>query len=207
MKIAIANQKGGTGKTTVCITFEHYLRSKNLISLNIDFDIQLSWYNSWLSATTEGEEQETVVSPADLNKSKSILQQIKDYPGIVLFDLAGSIANNNLSHVLHECDLILCPFQYEAKSFASTLTFLTLLEQMHVQASIVTIPNMVQSNVSYGIKEQVQAEFKKYATIAPEIKHWVDMQRINYTNINKRVIENTTPTFDFISENFLLNIK
>lgn len=199
MKIGFGNQKGGVGKTTLALLYAHYLLGKGHKPLCVDFDIQYSLYSKWLAANTVlTEEPDIHVLKCELDEVEDIMDALDGADGIKLFDMPGSLENQKLQILLERLDIIICPFLYEPISFESTLIFVEILKKLNVGAKIIFVPNMVKSNVKYEIIENVTSELRNFGTIAPPIKDWIDMQRIDFFSIPLKVENNTNDTFDRI---------
>lgn len=207
MNIGFVNQKGGVGKTTLALLFSDYLKQNEELHMCLDFDIQGSLYGKWSAANTVlSEEPPVSVIKCNLEDVEIILEELSSYDEYKIYDLPGSLDNPKVQDLLEAMDLIICPFLYEQSSFESTLIFAQIIADLKMKAKIIFVPNLVKANVRYDIVENVQKELSPYGKTAPQIKDWVDMQRLDYFNISMKQRDNVRNTFDFV-RNFYLLIK
>ena len=205
MKIGFVNQKGGVGKTTLALMFSHYLEDNVSTPLCLDFDPQSSLYYKWESACRVlSEHPELTVLNCDLEELDEIIEIADSTNGPLLFDLPGSLDHPKIHRLIFNLDLLICPFVYDAISFESTLVFASILKELRFPGEIVFIPNMVKSNVRYDIKTNVDQELRAFGSIAPEVKDWVDMQRLEFFANTKKSQSNVEKTFAFIISKYRL---
>lgn len=185
MVIAIANQKGGVGKTTLAITFSNYLVSKNEDILVIDFDFQNSFSGMWKDEK-EGYDNEPPyeVIEQELSNAKNVVEMISDAKdGTVILDLPGKLDDDNLLPIFGITETVLIPFSYDKLSFESTLFFVQLVNHINKDAKLIFVPNRIKSSVKYRTKEQVDEILSKYGKIISVIPDKICMQRLStYSN-------------------------
>ena len=126
-KVVFANQKGGVGKSTLCILFANYLSYKKKQVCVIDTDLQktIHMQRKKDAAAYEGVEEPYSVQDFDVTDPE-IMQQLMDsasqVDGFVLFDSPGNVSEDGLVPMFAEADYIVCPYEYEAKSLDSAGT-------------------------------------------------------------------------------------
>ena len=207
-----ANQKGGVGKTTLCTLFANYLVAKNIPVLVIDCDGQQTIFEKRkVDIKKYGEDAFSYnIQPfniANVDKVKAMMSNVRQMDGVILIDSPGHLAQQGLIPLFANADYIVCPYQYEATSVNSTVTFTVFIKRLEekikeMRCSIFCVPNKFDSRV--GKKEelelwkQTEEAFAKHGINAPRIKMKADLQRYNTVAINDTVKEDLYPTFDFI---------
>ena len=90
LKIVFANQKGGVGKTTLCMLFANYLASKNKPVCVIDTDLQKTIFTQREDDLKEnGEEVEIpyvvqAFSLKDPENVRQLMESVEETPGYFL---------------------------------------------------------------------------------------------------------------------------
>lgn len=202
MNIVVANQKGGVGKTTICILLANYfayLQKKETVC--IDFDPQGSLYYKY-------KEDESIYSDKlgypvikkDLNQSRPLLQRLADSDnnGIVIIDTPGSFDNDNVIPIFQSADLIICPFSYEQTTFESTYVFVKVIKRLNIKADIIFIPNRLKTNVKYSLIESVNKILEQFGTITSEIDDLITFQRLSLSKYEDGHLIKTCKIFDNI---------
>lgn len=213
--IVFGNQKGGVGKTTLCTLFANYLASKKLPVLVIDCDGQQTIYEKRQADIKKyGNDAFSyniqAFSIADADKVKMLMQNLRKMDGIILIDSPGNLAQQGLIPLFANADYIVCPYQYEATSINSTVTFTVFIKKLQtriksMQSQIFFVPNRYDSRV--GRKEELELwkrteeAFGSQGINAPKVKMKADLQRYNTISIYEAVKEHIYPTFDFIYSN------
>lgn len=200
MRIVFGNQKGGVGKSTLCIMLANYATMiKNKVVLIMDMDFQKSIdERRQEDKTVHNGEMPYEVLPIETTDYGHFAEQLKDVDDIVMIDLPGKIDDESLVPILKDADYIVCPFDYEKSVFISTLTFARLVKYFDNKKQIFFVPNRIKQSINYDIKEKVDAELAKLGTVTKPITDRVTLKRINTYEINdeqKRVVEDV---FDFI---------
>lgn len=207
-----ANQKGGVGKTTLCTLFANYLVSKKIPVLVIDCDGQQTIFEKrQVDIKKYGEDAFNyniqAFNIADVDKVKAMMNNVRQMDGVILIDSPGHLAQQGLIPLFANADYIVCPYQYEATSVNSTVTFTVFIKRLEeriktMKCSIFFVPNKFDSRV--GKKEelelwqQTEDAFAKHGINTPRIKMKADLQRYNTVAINDAVKGDLYPTFDFI---------
>ena len=216
MIITFATQKGGTGKTTLAITFANYISAISKRKINVsDFDYQKSFYQKWkedelldlpklYEVEIIGDEVEQPFS--DFEK----ILDLKDNDDINLFDLAGTL-DAKYSDLLIYSDFIIIPFEYSDVSAKSTLVFVNFLGMLESQAERVFIRSKYDKGYKYLNQEGMDAEITKYGTLikSPVFKRNC-LQTINTRQLNyeqKYAVRNSfNELITYINENLDTNI-
>lgn len=209
MKIIIANQKGGAGKTTHCILFSNYLvLEKKEEILVLDMDFQSTIKGIW------DEDQQNYdnkylyeVLDIELEESSGIMEKLKNVDGHVVIDLPGKMDDESLVPVFESADLVICPFAYDKKSYKATHIFAQVVKHLNASLPIVFLPNRLKAGVKYETKEQSNKELAEYGTIAPEISDKVAFQRIDTLTISNDIKDQTNQAYDFIYNNYIKKVK
>ncbi len=124
--IAVANQKGGTGKTTTAVHLTYYLAvEKKHSALLIDADSQNS-SSQWLYNL------QTVIPNQAINDKNKLFEEIpqlaKKYEYIIVDGPAGSLAGENKA-IMARADLVIVPIQPKVLDLSSTLKAVMLINQ------------------------------------------------------------------------------
>lgn len=127
--IVFANQKGGVGKTTLCTLFANYLSQKDIPVLVIDCDNQQTIFEKRQLDIKKMSEDAFAYNVQNFNisnaeKAKILMDKAKTIGGAVLIDTPGNLAQQGLIQIFAQADYIICPYQYEATSVNSTITFI-----------------------------------------------------------------------------------
>lgn len=134
-KIIFANQKGGVGKSTLCILFANYLAWKKQDVCVIDTDLQktIKMQRRKDMELYEGQEEPYVVQDFDVQDPET-MQQLMDSAsnteGYVLFDSPGNVSEDGLVPMFTNADFIVCPYEYEEKTLDSTGTFVQVINAL-----------------------------------------------------------------------------
>ena len=131
IKVVFANQKGGVGKSTLCMLFANYLSWKRKPVCIIDTDLQKSiMMQRQKDLQIFDEEEPYVVQSFDVNEPE-LMQQLMDsaseVEGFVLFDSPGNVSEDGLVPLFTNADYIVCPYEYEDKTLDSTGVFVQVI--------------------------------------------------------------------------------
>lgn len=202
MLVAIANQKGGVGKTTIAILFSNYLFEKEREFIAVDFDFQESFYSKWEEEKEAREEDPPyeVLQISLEDSSKVIELENMNNDELFLLDLPGKIDDDNLIPILKNLDFVIVPFSYDKLTFQSTLYFCQVIKAVNENLQIIFVPNKVKSTVKYTTKEQVSEILKNYGVMAPQITDRISIQRLSVYKNSKDVEELCDKTFHFITD-------
>ena len=130
--VTFANQKGGVGKTTLCVTFANYLVTKGARVVVIDCDFQHSIMKCRKADIRKYGEQEMPYEANDKAMMTSIMEKLHNDPKIdvVLMDSPGSLKVEGLIPMFVSSDIIIVPFHYDLVTVPSTASFLMFVDRL-----------------------------------------------------------------------------
>ena len=182
-KIVFANQKGGVGKSTLCILFANYLAWKKQDVCIIDTDLQktISMQRKKDMDIYEGVEEPYTVQDFDV-QDPDTMQQLMDSAseteGFVLFDSPGNVSEDGLVPMFTSADYIVCPYEYEEKTLDSTGMFIQVVNALRqttpeMEARLFFIPNRIDVRIGTADElkmwKQTDAIFKQLGSVTPRI--------------------------------------
>jgi len=209
MVIAFANQKGGVGKSTLCLSLANYWASQGLPVHVVDTDLQKS-----LVKIREDElkhyPQRIPLFDIEENLLCNFMTEVSQRRSSdrhQLIDLPGTYEKGIVEVVKHS-DAIIVPFQYEDSVLNTTSqfgTYLDIIVARHrgIDRKIIYVPNAV--NFSIGRKEDIEywnawkSAIESVALLSPPIPLRVCMQRrstIFLSNEERACVEDC---FDYIT--------
>ena len=187
--IAICNQKGGVGKTTLSAHFTEYLAEHEYPVAAVDADLQAS-----LSRHRERDVKEDPKRPLpweviklntfDGEKVKAVVKKLKQVDGIIVVDCPGNLNDNNLSILFEAADFIVVPMAFDVDTIDATNIFINVVKKRS-KAKLLFLPNRI--NVSEGraqdlaIRDKDIKDLNKVGKVMPRIKQSVVIKR--YTTI------------------------
>ncbi len=205
MKITIANQKGGAGKTTHCMLFANYLtleKSKEVLVLDLDFQ-------STIKATWDEDREKFDNDPLyevldlDLDQSAALKKKLENVNGYCIIDLPGKMDDDNLVPVYQNSDLVICPMKYDRKTFKATHVFAQVVKAINPNLPIVFLPNEIDSRVKYLNKVECDTVLSEFGVMAPPISRLVAYERIDTLDIPEGAKPELFRAYDFIYENYV----
>jgi len=205
MNVLFGNQKGGVGKSTLCILLANYLslvHKKECLILDLDFQSSIRWLWEKDRANYDNPPLYEVLV-IGLEKFNEVKEQINNVNGHVLIDLPGKMDDNQLIPVYQSADLVICPFAYDKITFESTVTFAQVVQHLNKQASIAFIPNRLKAGVRYDIKTRVNKILGRFGEVMPELTDRVAYQRLDTVSIPEEVAEALNQSFDPLYEKYL----
>ncbi|RDV11882.1 ParA family protein [Pontibacter diazotrophicus] len=207
MKIVIANQKGGVGKSTTCVLLANYLAlDKNEEVVIFDLDSQETVYSKW-------ERDRELYSNDPLYEVLKL--DLEDYPKYaadiealkqgtqVIIDMPGRLDDDSILAVIKDADLIICPIAYERSVFESSHVFARVARHLNAENKIVFLPTRLNKAIKYETKEKVREAMAAFGEIAPEIAERVALQRIDTVSISSEARGVVQESFDFIYDNYI----
>jgi len=205
MNVLFGNQKGGVGKSTLCILLANYLslvHKKECLILDLDFQSSIRWLWEKDRANYDNPPLYEVLV-IGLEKFNEVKEQINNVNGHVLIDLPGKMDDNQLIPVYQSADLVICPFAYDKITFESTVTFAQVVQHLNKQASIAFIPNRLKAGVRYDIKTRVNKILGRFGEVMPELTDRVAYQRLDTVSIPEEVAEALNQSFEPLYEKYL----
>lgn len=192
--IVFANQKGGVGKTALCVLFANYLVSKNKQVTVIDADIQKSIQGIRNGDIRQyGEDALSYyVQAYDVSKGReavgTLVEAAKQVQGYVLFDTPGNLSEDGMIPILEAADYIVTPYQYETSTISSTGIFLQTLRKLReidplVHAVNIFVPNRIKKGS--GTRDEwdfwtaTDSLFAGFGQVTPIIRDGIAIQRYN----------------------------
>ena len=204
MKIVFGNQKGGVGKSTLCVLLANYftlIKKKEVLIMDMDFQKTIEEHRQGDNTLFE-EENEALpyeILPIETTEYMEYAKQIENDGTIVIIDLPGRLDDDSLIPILEDADFVICPFQYEKYAFGSTVTFAKIVKHFDPKKQIFFVPNKYSNTIAYGeFKEKADTILSDYGTVTKPITQRVTLTRINtfqITEEQKKIVEDV---FDFI---------
>ena len=135
--IVFANQKGGVGKSTLCILFADFLAEKRQAVAVIDADLQQTIVvQRERELKAEGKDADSVPWDAvalgtdNLAEVKDALTTAREFPGTILIDAPGNLTDDNLVPIFASADYIIAPMSYHPNVVDSTQRFAEVMQQL-----------------------------------------------------------------------------
>ncbi len=211
-KIVFANQKGGVGKSTLCILFANYLAWKKQQVCVIDTDLQKTIK---MQRKKDIELYPTLEPPYEVQdfdvQAPEIMQQLMDSAsetdGFVLFDSPGNVSEDGLVPLFTNADFIVCPYEYEEKTLDSTGTFVQVINALRaatpqMSAKLFFVPNRIDVRIGTADElrmwKQTDAIFKQLGAVTPRITARASLKRINTLEITPSQRDAVKLAFDFM---------
>ncbi len=205
MTIIFGNQKGGVGKTSLSILFANYLIALGKKVLLIEMDIQQS------ATSTRKRELELMGENTKPKPYEILFSKLSDYPKIaeklknanihVVIDLPGKMDDPHLLPILKNGDLIVCPFDYDIRSFTSTATFASVIKKIDATKHIVFVPNRIKV-MNYELRDEVNATLGKMGLVTDAVSDRAAIKRISTFEITEEQKAIVGKVFDSIIEQY-----
>lgn len=212
MVIIFGNQKGGVGKTTLCTLFANYLAAKGKKTLVVDCDNQ--------QTISEKRQVDRIKHPdtkflynvqtfniTNVENVNKLMTELRRMDGVVLIDSPGNLAQQGLIPLFVFSDYVVCPFQFEATSVNSTVTFIRFISKLkekfpQMKTKLFFVVN--RHDKRYGKQPELELwaktekTFEQYGFVTPRVDVKVDMQRYNTIEVMDTQKAIVGPTFDYI---------
>ena len=213
--VTFANQKGGVGKTSLCVTFANYLVMKGVRVVVIDCDFQHSILKC-RKADLKHYGEELIpyeVWSHEPNSSEAmitLIEKLHNDPGIdvVLMDSPGSLKADGLVPMFVNSDIIAVPFHYDLVPVPSTASFLMFLDRLRkavgsrMKARLFIIPNLHDNRVGKRTElllwDNTRDTFSNYGYVTSKIPRRADLQRFSTIAGLDLAQAAVTPVFDKI---------
>lgn len=192
-KIVFANQKGGVGKSTLCILFANYLAYKRKPVCIIDTDLQktILMQRQKDAEIYKGVEEPYSVQDFDVSEP-ALMQQLMDsasqVEGFVLFDSPGNVSEDGLVPLFANADYIVCPYEYEEKTLDSTGTFVQVINTLkahspEMKAELFFVPNRIDPRFGTFEEQRMWGQtneiFQQIGRVTPMVNSRATLKRIN----------------------------
>lgn len=211
-KIVFANQKGGVGKSTLCMLFANYLAWKKQDVCLIDTDLQKTIMMQRKKDREIYEDMEEPYTVQDFDvQDPELMQQLMESAsqteGFVLFDSPGNVSEDGLVPMFTGADFIICPYEYEEKTLDSTGTFIQVINALRqttpeMNARLFFVPNRIDVRIGTADElrmwKQTDAIFKQLGSVTPRITARASLKRINTVEITAPQRDAVKAAFDFM---------
>lgn len=211
-KIVFANQKGGVGKSTLCMLFANYLAWKKQDVCLIDTDLQKTIMMQRKKDREIYEDMEEPYTVQDFDvQDPELMQQLMESAsqteGFVLFDSPGNVSEDGLVPMFTGADFIICPYEYEEKTLDSTGTFIQVINALRqttpeMSARLFFVPNRIDVRIGTADElrmwKQTDAIFKQLGSVTPRITARASLKRINTFEITSPQRDAVKAAFDFM---------
>lgn len=209
--VVFANQKGGVGKSTLCILFANYLAYKHKPVCIIDTDLQktISMQRKKDEQMYEDEEPYEVqdFDVTDPDTMQQLMESAKQVDGYVLFDSPGNVSEDGLVPMFTNADFIVCPYEYEDKTLDSTGTFVQVINALRQQnpdmaAKLFFVPNRIDARIGTSEENRMWRQtdqiFKKLGNVTPRIASRATLKRINTYELLATQRDAVSDCFDYM---------
>jgi chromosome partitioning protein len=177
--IVIANGKGGTGKSTLCIHLANYLTAigKAVAVLDADEGQTVMQLRTIEMKNNPDAEAPWPVWKATTN-AQGFMNQAKQMGDCyVLVDCPGSV-NQNLLPYFESADAIVIPFRYDDVVIMRTMDFVQILKVTNIRAKQLLLPNCIDVRIKNPNEEAIKDMFRRNGGyVLPRIKQGVAVQR------------------------------
>jgi len=211
-KIVFANQKGGVGKSTLCMLFANYLAWKKQDVCLIDTDLQKTIMMQRKKDREIYDDMEEPYTVQDFDvQDPELMQQVMESAsqteGFVLFDSPGNVSEDGLVPMFTGADFIICPYEYEEKTLDSTGTFIQVINALRqttpeMTARLFFVPNRIDVRIGTADElrmwKQTDAIFKQLGAVTPRITARASLKRINTFEISASQRDAVKGAFDFM---------
>ena len=211
-KIVFANQKGGVGKSTLCMLFANYLAWKKQDVCIIDTDLQKTIMMQRKKDREIYDDMEEPYTVQDFDvQDPELMQQLMESAsqteGFVLFDSPGNVSEDGLVPMFAGADFIICPYEYEEKTLDSTGTFIQVINALRqatpeMTARLFFVPNRIDVRIGTADElrmwKQTDAIFKQLGAVTPRITARASLKRINTFEITASQRDAVKGAFDFM---------
>jgi chromosome partitioning protein len=213
--VTFANQKGGVGKTTLCVTFANYLVTKGVRAVVIDCDFQHSIMKCRKADIKKYGENavpyDVLAYEANDKQAMTVLmEKLHNDPSIdvVLMDSPGSLKAEGLIPMFVNSDIIVVPFHYDLVTVPSTASFLLFIDRLRkavggrMKARLFIVPNLHDGRVGkrseLELWENTGKTFANYGLVTDKIPKRADMERFSTVAALDMQAGIVSPVFDKI---------
>lgn len=212
--VVFANQKGGVGKSTLCILFANYLSYKHKPVCIIDTDLQqtiMKQRNKDNTIFTDQEEPYSVqafdVSDNDPEMMQQLIDSARQVDGFVLLDSPGNVSEDGLVPLFTGADYIVCPYEYEEKTLDSTGVFVQVVNALRsmsgeMKGEMFFVPNRIDSRIGTSDENKMWRQtdqiFRKIGHVTPRIASRATLKRINTYELLATQRDAVSDCFDYM---------
>ena len=211
--IVFANQKGGCGKSTLCLLLANYLvyMKKNVCVIDTDIQQTLVQQRKDDVEFLEDDKMPYSIQGFDIvdpETMQQLMDNAKTYNGYVLIDCPGNMKEDGLIPILTQADYIVCPFRYDQKTLSSTGTFVNILRALcsklgYREVPILFAPNNVVRKGNIEEKKmwrEVAKTFSMLGTLLDAVPGRAALEKTNTYEINSQQRDVVEPVFKKILE-------
>ena len=211
--IVFANQKGGCGKSTLCLLLANYLAWQKKSVCVIDTDTQQTLVQQRKDDIEflEDDKMPYPIQGFDVGTPEimqELMENAKAFDGYVLIDCPGNMKEDGLVPVLTQADYIICPFRYDQKTLSSTSAFVSILRELWnkldcKEVPLLFIPNNIVRKGNIEEKRmwrEVAKTFSMIGTLLESVPGRAALEKTNtyeITSVQRDVVE---PTFKTVLE-------
>lgn len=210
--VVFANQKGGVGKSTLCILFANYLAYKRKPVCIIDTDLQktIMMQRKKDNEVFEGEEEPYSVQDFDVKDPETmqaLIDSARQVDGFVLLDSPGNVSEDGLVPLFTGADFIVCPYEYEDKTLDSTGVFVGVINKLReanpdMKGQLFFVPNRIDARIGTQEENRMWKEtdqiFKKLGYVTPRIASRATLKRINTFELLSTQRDAVSDCFDYM---------
>ena len=177
IKVVFANQKGGVGKSTLCMLFANYLSWKGKPVCIIDTDLQKTiLMQRQKDVQIYDEEEPYSVQSFDVS-APELMQQLME-----------SASEDGLVPLFTNADYIVCPYEYEDKTLDSTGVFVQVINALkdvnpEMHAQIFFVPNRIDPRIGTSDEQRMWSDtndiFSQIGKVTPMVNSRATLKRIN----------------------------
>lgn len=224
--IVVANQKGGVGKSTVCMALANYLAVEMKFNVGgiIDTDFQLSIAKrrkADLERIAGTEEfpayQITSFNLDNYSNIPELIEELRKMGTYYIFDTPGRLNHQGIVGLLAFADYIIVPFNYDNLALGSTIQFIMFYNNLKLELSkndsigfnptIFFVPVMIDSRIGTEAEkdlwERIRQAYLSIGIITKPIRYVAEMKRVDTIKLNKKQLTAVSDTFqDILTEIF-----
>lgn len=220
MIITFSNQKGGVGKSSLCVSLANYWSAQGIKLQVLDVDPQHSLLNFRKKELEINGQLRPKFEIMDfshhknMSKAREFIINLKKEPIHTLIDTSGSgLTELNMNIVLYS-DVVIIPFQYEDYSIQATGEYATILKNLgktfpEMERVCIFVPNMVDTRIGRASDREKwdawDASIDKVALRSPRVPMRVCLQRRNTLFQTDDELNCVTPCFSYITMKVMNN--
>ena len=187
--ILFSNIKGGVGKTTLCSLFASYLAENGIPVIAVDADLQASLFRHRQRETDADPDVQApwnveLLNTSDGDNVASVLEKLREVPGVVLIDCPGNLNDRNLEIIYKSADIAVIPMSFDADTSDATGIFISAFTTIS-SAQFVVIPNRINPAEKRADELHQRASTIEFlglvGTVVPQVKQCVAVKR--YTTL------------------------